>query len=375
MSRAPKAATVDVPRTVKETAPPPPSAPATSGGQTNARSYLARWADYIINVMKAESELAGGLINHPTRVGDAREALIQLVLSRIIPSTYEIGSGQIVDSRGGISQQIDIVIARRDFPCLRFGDGTAHYLVESVIAAIEVKSELSSKNFGEALSNCKSVGDLSPDCEPSSLIKMTRSIGLEVTRSGRLYKQIGNNTYATPPGILSQLAETVTRPECYIFGFSGYKSNVEDFKAQLRDWMRDREDLSLRSLPAVVASAGCLALRNQYGQSYNGKDRTWPALLVRRDDNPLWYLIQQLLYKIHLSVPIQKNANGLVHTMGKYLELHIPKTYEGIVTIHDPPLRRIEIPAEELIPHTDFAEGGDGLVEVSLDLDLSPPPD
>ncbi len=68
--------------------------------------------------------MAGNGVTPGGMIGNAREAIIRNVLNRFIPTGYEIGSGQIIDHKNNLSKQIDIVIARRDFPSLPRFDGT-----------------------------------------------------------------------------------------------------------------------------------------------------------------------------------------------------------------------------------------------------------
>lgn len=62
------------------------------------------WANYVVEVLKTESLLAGSFTSNPTLIGDAREAIVEGVLKRILPPAYEIGRGQIIDSAGGKSR-------------------------------------------------------------------------------------------------------------------------------------------------------------------------------------------------------------------------------------------------------------------------------
>jgi hypothetical protein len=98
---------------------------------------------------------------HPLHKGTPREAFIKEFLESHLPSNVAIGTGEIIDanSRPGQSRnQFDIVIYRRSYPKLSFGGGISGFLVESVIATIEVKSTLTQAEFGnaaKAASNCK----------------------------------------------------------------------------------------------------------------------------------------------------------------------------------------------------------------------------
>ena len=133
----------------------------------------------------AESNLAGRLVGHPVLIGDAREFIIENVLKRILPPAYEIGRGQVIDSDENKSNQIDIVIARSDSPALALPGGDKLYLIESVLATIEVKSHLDAETLSEALNNCASVADLNPCVHGPSKEEVlnNRKIGMKPDKS------------------------------------------------------------------------------------------------------------------------------------------------------------------------------------------------
>jgi hypothetical protein len=98
---------------------------------------------------------------HSLHKGTPREAFIKQYLESHLPSNVAIGSGEIIDANsrpGQLRNQYDIVIYRRSYPKLDFGGGVSGFLVESVIATIEVKSGLTQDEFGKAAAaarNCK----------------------------------------------------------------------------------------------------------------------------------------------------------------------------------------------------------------------------
>ena len=106
-----------------------------------------------------ESARVAGLLEHNTMVGQAREFLINKVLKSILPAAVHFGTGKIIDSQGSYSKQIDIIVYDARFPALEI-EGSGLYMVEGVIAAIEVKSTLDTGQLILALDNCKSVLDL-----------------------------------------------------------------------------------------------------------------------------------------------------------------------------------------------------------------------
>src|SRR5688572_19697791 len=84
-------------------------------------------------------------IHHSGENGRAREDIIRRFLRRFVPAGLGIDTGFVVDSTGGISRQIDIVIYRDNYhPVLEIG-GLKHFLVESVVAVIENKAAITSR--------------------------------------------------------------------------------------------------------------------------------------------------------------------------------------------------------------------------------------
>ena len=83
---------------------------------------------------------------HPTLQGSPRELFVKHFLREHLNSNVAIGSGEIIDANskpGERRNQHDIVIYKKNYPKLNFGGGeTDVFLIESVIATIEVKSTL-----------------------------------------------------------------------------------------------------------------------------------------------------------------------------------------------------------------------------------------
>ena len=77
-----------------------------------------------------------------TNLGNVREHFIKEVLSNFLPKSVTVGSGEITDGEQRSSQQ-DIIIYRSEFPVLSGFSLVNTYMIEGVIATIEVKSNLS----------------------------------------------------------------------------------------------------------------------------------------------------------------------------------------------------------------------------------------
>ncbi|MEW6261562.1 MAG: DUF6602 domain-containing protein [Thermodesulfobacteriota bacterium] len=110
----------------------------------------------IEKVLLAQSEAAKNA-GHPNLRGGPREWFIRDFLENHIPTSLEIGQGEIIDEDSEPNPpperyrpQVDIVIYRRDLPKITYSKGNAAFLSEGVMATIEVKSYLDQKQLKEA---------------------------------------------------------------------------------------------------------------------------------------------------------------------------------------------------------------------------------
>jgi hypothetical protein len=90
------------------------------------------------------------LSRHPGIRGDSAESIVRNFLRQYLPSNLEISSGQIFDTNGRISNQLDIIITdKRSTPILfRNSDNDIRFLpVECVYSVIEIKSWLDKRQL------------------------------------------------------------------------------------------------------------------------------------------------------------------------------------------------------------------------------------
>lgn len=99
---------------------------------------------------------------HPGARGTRREDSVRTFLKEQLPAGYGIESGFVFDARDSQSRQLDVLIYRvRDTPFVLAGDPLL-VPCESLLAVIEVKSELNAGTLREAFTNAKSVRQLKP---------------------------------------------------------------------------------------------------------------------------------------------------------------------------------------------------------------------
>ncbi|WP_041948656.1 DUF6602 domain-containing protein [Turneriella parva] len=111
------------------------------------------------------------LAKHTTVIGTARELILTEFLQANLPQNCNFFSGEIIDSKDKRSGQIDILLVPDYSPRFVLAQNYAIALADAVIAAVEVKSVLTTDNEGNAgfdasLKNCKSVKELTVTCEP-----------------------------------------------------------------------------------------------------------------------------------------------------------------------------------------------------------------
>jgi hypothetical protein len=97
---------------------------------------------------------------HPLHKGTPREAFIRGFLESHLSNRVAVGTGEIIDADSETGQprpQADVVIYKRDYPKLDLGGGIDAFLVESVVATIEVKSTLDEPAIQQSLRAARQV--------------------------------------------------------------------------------------------------------------------------------------------------------------------------------------------------------------------------
>ncbi|NBF09174.1 DUF6602 domain-containing protein [Pseudomonas sp. Fl4BN1] len=313
-------------------------------------AIISKWAKSIAKVL--ESSVSSSIASHSTVLGDARESFIRDVLKRFLPTNISIGSGQIIDSEGGISKQIDLIIYRNDFPTLRTFGSADVYLIEGVVATVEVKSQLNEVQLFEALENGKSVRNLRPSLLKASLDEY----------SSRIYEHPFQQLSVPQMNSIMGLV----LPPAYIYSYRGYTGNsVEQLRASLNAWHNipnSAGELDVTLMPEVIATQGCVTLKNLNNflklpraagddleacrQAYNstmGRElnkhdffsyfRDSPAagfdygIAIKAFEAPLQYLISSLLETVTSRIGYQQlGGTAIQYNLLKY---HISDDMEG----------------------------------------------
>jgi len=107
---------------------------------------------------------------HSLHKGTPREAFIREFLTSHLPESVAIGSGEIIDASSvprAKRNQFDIVIYKKNYPKLDFGGGIGGFLIESVVATVEVKSTITEQELEPAVLAARNAKSLVPNVTTS----------------------------------------------------------------------------------------------------------------------------------------------------------------------------------------------------------------
>lgn len=114
----------------------------------------------VSQLLEAQGRVAAGT-RHSCSAGKLWERFLQEFLSPHLPGRLQVVSGEIIDSAGSRSGQLDCIITDKSVPFIYLGS-TDHVqvLAEGTLAAIEVKTNLTRKELLSSLAACNTVKSL-----------------------------------------------------------------------------------------------------------------------------------------------------------------------------------------------------------------------
>lgn len=154
-----------------------------------------------------------GQATSPGLIGSAREVPTRRRLEHLLPEGVAVGSGCVIDSHGGTSRQMDIVLYERHLcPEYQINDDPAatYYPCEGVIAVGEIKSRMASTDLEDTFAKIASAKKLRRFAQRSA-----DGLGLEASVPFRSY---GAST--SMQGTREEEFDQDTKPFDQIFGFA-----------------------------------------------------------------------------------------------------------------------------------------------------------
>src|SRR3990170_1910543 len=126
----------------------------TPGNHVDMAALFAAHQTELLSRLRTSAEV----LRHPTAKGISAELNWAGMLSDFLPMRYRVSKAFVVDSTGGLSDEIDLVIYDRQYsPLLFHYGGATHVPAESVYAVFEVKSTLRRKDIEYAAQKAVSV--------------------------------------------------------------------------------------------------------------------------------------------------------------------------------------------------------------------------
>lgn len=238
------------------------------------------WTKELIGLIETYRSWSGAVTKHSVIKGNNREFFIRNILSRFLPKTLAVGTGQIIDTDDNISNQIDVVISDGSFPTLTSLTTSDIYFAESILATIEIKSHLKGgkrNSLWQSLENCRSVQRLEfniPLPPESDFYNYRREI-----------------------------------PATYVLGLQGYKSNLSSMKECLFMFI-SQENPTYFELPNLIISEGIVAIKNTFDIMKSNKLKCEDGMdclyAVKQDEETLSWLLFHLIFKL-LSFKVKKD--------------------------------------------------------------------
>ncbi len=154
-------------------------------------SYFRKTANVLLAEYERSKEQKAS-----SNLGKNREYFCSGFLSKVLPPKLSIKSGEIWDSQGNKTGQLDIVVLRDDTPSLHIGSDNI-YLAEGVFSVIEVKSNLTKDKLMEAGETLSKVENLKINfgATISSGPILNRSLRVVFAYEGASWKLITDTIY------------------------------------------------------------------------------------------------------------------------------------------------------------------------------------
>jgi len=100
-------------------------------------------------------------VEHHGLAGDIREIFLSDLLIPLLPQDFKIGTGKIIDRKGELSQQTDIIIYnRKRFPAIMFDSKKGIFPIDSVYYSIEVKTTVTATELKNTIEKAKTLRQL-----------------------------------------------------------------------------------------------------------------------------------------------------------------------------------------------------------------------
>lgn len=247
--------------------------------------------------------LARESVSHRPTVGDMYEGLTRSLLERVIPDSLDLRvvSGFATGPADERTAQLDVMIVRGEGRRIPYTD-SFEYPVKDVIAVVQVKKHLYSRDLLEGLSNLMSV----KECYGRYIATGAKAGG----RAAMIMQAFQLMTGHPPPGReeisrlepnLELLYHTLVLehfgPLRVLWGYDGFKSeaNFREGMWRILDRHVGQRGWGVHSFPQLlVAGNYSLAKLNGYPYAPRLEEGGWWPFLASSRENPMLLLLEYL---------------------------------------------------------------------------------
>jgi effector-binding domain-containing protein len=248
------------------------------------------------DVLLAKSKIVENA-GHPVIRGTPREWFVQEFLQTHLPSSLEIGQGEIISSISGSGDlrdeqrhQLDVIAYRQSLPRISYSPTNTAFLAEGVVYSVEVKSTLEKGKYrqGKGATAWKSDGGLFSACEGSVDYK-----SLVPEYSTRLTRTISSDT-----DLISQ-AVIISRFQSYVVAYDSVSkiSTIATWLPEIINCLECNPDDAIDLI--CVLGKGTIWREDSFIYPINDHEPANKWAYVEQDKNNLYTLFMHMLCLNH----------------------------------------------------------------------------
>jgi hypothetical protein len=140
----------------------------------------------------------GNETEHSGLSGDIREIFLAEIIKPILPQGFEVGTGKIIDRKGNLSSQTDIIIYNsKRFPPLMFDIEKGIFPIDSVYYSIEVKTTVNATELKDSIKKASVLRKLEGEQPHFVLFGFSTDVTTAASDLSRIQKY--QDKYERPP--------------------------------------------------------------------------------------------------------------------------------------------------------------------------------
>jgi len=279
-------------------------------------------ADLLKGFLEKETQLLESykIVKHPGIIGDMYEGLTKEILDKSIFDGLDlrICAGKIKNSKNAFSGEIDCMLVVGDGEKIPYTDKFI-YDSSKVVAVIQVKKNLYSKDLKDSFTNLKSVIDVTEERDGEEFhSNMLRSAYRMICQSELPKRSELENLPFEKQMIFHILSLEAFYPARIVWGYNGFKSEYSLRNSMIKfleknistkdEKIRGFDPLGFPNL--IICENNSLIKNNGIPFAYPiDKDLWWP-FLVSSPENPVYFFLEIIWTRLHFMYGISSEIFG-----------------------------------------------------------------